>query len=644
MPEACGGAKPLVADDVWPVAPKVNDAFEGAGADVLAPKEKAGVEAGGTGSFFSVAGVEKAKGRDAVDGPALGVLPNVKAGVDAAGSFFSEAAGVLPNEKDGCEAFGSSFFALLEPPNEKPGVDDAASSFFSEAAGVLPNEKDGCEAFGSSFFALLEPPNEKPGVDDAASSFFSEAAGVLPNEKDGCEAFGSSFFTILAPPNVKPWVDDAAESFFSDAVEVLTNVKDGCEDFGSSFFALLALPNENPPLAEVWVLSSDADGLPPNVEPRELGGFAVDCSFASSFFSSDFDEEPPNVNPAGGLFGAAPKLNPPLPIDAEGVDEEVDAVEPPNENPPLPIPALLPPPASPSRPRLDFGAEFSLVLSPPPSPLGVSQQGHLSISFGFFVEHVLHFHSPGLAANIFPHPEVAGVVVAVAAAVVEVNAFNLSPLLKSPSPLGVSQHGHLSISLGFFAEHVLHFHSPGLAANKSPHPEAAGTLALVLSRWDGAFSLELEEESFCNAFIADLDGVLISRVAGLEEDDSVLFWNLNAEGVETFDEALAPPGMKLKGAADLDELDALRDEEGAANVDGAVEVWAFFGWGVAVAFALFFDGVPQLAKPKSTSFDFFLNSGVFVSANNASPSSLEIVSDTLFKGRMSPRAGVVGMV
>jgi hypothetical protein len=86
----------------------------------------------------------------------------VKAGVDAAGSFFSEAAGVLPNEKDGCEAFGSSFFALLEPPNEKPGVDDAAGSFFSEAAGVLPNEKDGCEAFGSSFFTILAPPNVKP--------------------------------------------------------------------------------------------------------------------------------------------------------------------------------------------------------------------------------------------------------------------------------------------------------------------------------------------------------------------------------------------------------------------------------------------------------------------------------------------------
>ena len=84
-----------------------------------------------------------------------------------------------------------------------------------------------------------------------------------------------------------------------------------------------------------------------------------------------------------------------------------------------------------------------------------------------------------------------------------------------------------------------HFHSPGGGgANKFPHPEAAGAEVVAAVLLD-AFAAD---DAF-SSLEADLPEVL----GDLEVEGGVLPY-LNAMGVDTLDEAAAPPGMNANGA------------------------------------------------------------------------------------------------
>jgi len=243
-----------------------------------------------------------------------------------------------------------------------------------------------------------EAPNEKPDGGFASSSFFvspdvavgtGNGLGVAPNtnpdpvgadddsglgEDDSVVGTGSGLGlapkTKLDPPD-----EDEDKSVFVEAAPKVNPVVFGAED-------------------DSVVVDSDLANAAVLVEVPKLNAGAA-AAVELSFFSSVFDDE------------AAPKENPPLDIPlllslAAGA---------PKENALLDIAPLLFLVSS-------FLSSAGIFESPSSieAGLGVSQLKHCVASFGFLHKQTSHFHSPGLGANMLPHPDVV-VMVAVAVAV-----------------------------------------------------------------------------------------------------------------------------------------------------------------------------------------------------------------------------------
>mmetsp|Transcript_8544 Transcript_8544/g.15082 ORF Transcript_8544/g.15082 Transcript_8544/m.15082 type:complete len:244 (+) Transcript_8544:955-1686(+) len=228
----------------------------------------------------------------------------------------------------------------------------------------------------------------------------------------------------------------------------------------------------------------------------------------------------PRFSFAGVAVAPPPNENPPLPmpppLDEDGSAD--DDVAPPKLKPPAPMPALVSPP-----PLAGAAADGVPPKENPPAPM---------LAF-----------SP-LPAPLAPELPLAA-------------ALSLPP----PAPaLGASHDTHFVLaSGGFFVLHVSHFHSPGLDLKILPHPPAAGAGAAAAT---GAATLGDDFKAVPGDF-----GVLLAA-------DSGLLPNLYAIGVSTLDEAAAPPGMKLYGAAPARMASAFFSK---AGVDMAEAAAALFG-------------------------------------------------------------------
>ena len=526
-----------------------------------APNEKlAPVDAGGFAGVVEAAPPVLKPPK--VDGAGAGVVldPNAKAGVPV----------------EGAAVFVSVAGAGADDPNEKAGVPDAALSV--GWAGVLPNENPAVPgAAGAAPFADgmgndgVDPPFQKL---NAGALFFVDGSAV------------SSFLSALtlgvgAVPNENPGID-APPPFFSDdagtgALALKENSLAATPLAESSFFSSDAgvRPNENP-ADDDGLVDTEEEGAAaapaPNVNPP-TAGLLVDSSFPSSR---------PRLDLAGvaAAPAAPPNENPPLPPNVLLEAIVVDDAAPPKLNPPAPMLAL-----SSSTFLFDFAgvALPKLLLTPPlemppPPSLGASQATHCESPFLFFTMHCVHFHSPSLGLNMSPHPD--GVVVVVEVAVVDdaapppklnpaapmLPALGFEPFVVAPSPelalddvvsapgLATSHAMQAVLSGGFFVEQVSHFHVPGGSLNKFPHPPAAG------------------------AGLADAAGGLAAEGGSVDWGGSDLAVPyLNAIGVDTVDDAAAPPGMKLYGAPDEPPLD-----DAVAAVSIAFDNAAIFllGWGV----------------------------------------------------------------
>jgi hypothetical protein len=110
--------------------------------------------------------------------------------------------------------------------------------------------------------------------------------------------------------------------------------------------------------------------------------------------------------------------------------------------------------------------------------LGVSQQSHFSLSFGFWTKHVLQFHLlllPNRAVNDGDDDSVDGLE----------DTVELTNDCFVPLSLGVSQQAHFSLSFGFWTKHVLQSHLL-LLPNKVVNDGCA--VVVVVEVDDGSFS------------------------------------------------------------------------------------------------------------------------------------------------------------
>lgn len=192
---------------------------------------------------------------------------------------------------------------MLPKENEEVAVDDA----FSEAAGAPPKESEVDGADSALSEATGAPPNENDGA-ALAVGFVSVGADVLPKLKPPA-AEGAAAGVLVAPK----------EKLVEDGAEVLEASADPKDTAGLATELLLLAPepvlppNENEgvvPVAAGAVLPTEEV---PNPVPKEKGAAAADAL-----------ELPPALPLAPNKFGlesvaadelgAAPKLNPPVPL------------------------------------------------------------------------------------------------------------------------------------------------------------------------------------------------------------------------------------------------------------------------------------------------------------------------------------------
>mmetsp|Transcript_205 Transcript_205/g.396 ORF Transcript_205/g.396 Transcript_205/m.396 type:complete len:405 (+) Transcript_205:1062-2276(+) len=301
---------------------------------------------------------------------------------------------------DGSAAELSSFFADAGvaagggAPNENPGIDAPPPFFFS----VAPNENPLVLAAAVTVAALTE------------SSFFSspDAEALAPKVKPADEFAFVAGAGAAAAPKVNPPPDgavgDLEDASSSRPLFGLAGVLAGVDVVPDP-----PAPKENPPLPKLLAPPPEADGAdadgeaPPKVNPP-APMVALSLPPPTPFPSSRvrFD--------LAGVVAAPPKENPPLPIlapppegDAAGAGAVEDEVAPPKLKPPVPMLPFF----SPLAPEPELEELAAAPLSSLPA-LGASHAKHFPASFGFFVMHTSHFHSPGLDLKRLPHPLAAG--------------------------------------------------------------------------------------------------------------------------------------------------------------------------------------------------------------------------------------------
>lgn len=529
-------------------APEVAGGWAGAGVDDVAPPPNANADPPEAGGAWEA------------DAP----NPNDAAGVILAPSAGLDAAGVPPKENAG--------WPVGAPPAPFIFTVGAGAGAWKEGAPNNGAAAAGVGALSAGFAGVVPPP--KANRDPAGAGVAPFPAGMdsdgvpLPKENMGFLLDGSeapSFFSVAGvvvavlplggAPNANPGMD-APPPLFSVAPNENAPVLAVALLTGSSFFSSLDVapaPKLNPADDDALVLDAGAADAP-KLKPPPDGA----ATWLASSSRPRFDLAgvlagvavlPPNENPPPlDEDGAAPpRLKPPapmltLPSPPVALASSrprfsfagVAVAPPPNENPPL----LMPPPLDEdgaadddvAPPKLKPPAPMTALVSPPPLA-GAAADG---------VPPKENPPAPMLTFSPLPAPELP-----LAA------ALSLAP----PAPaLGASHDTHFVLaSGGFFVMHVSHFHSPGLDLKILPHPPAAGAGAAAAA---GAATLG---EDF-NA--APGDFVLLAA-------DSGLLPNLYAIGVSTLDEAAAPPGMKLYGAAPARTASAFFSKAGVDMAEAA---------------------------------------------------------------------------
>mmetsp|Transcript_17206 Transcript_17206/g.37125 ORF Transcript_17206/g.37125 Transcript_17206/m.37125 type:complete len:403 (-) Transcript_17206:1494-2702(-) len=322
---------------------------------------------------------------------------------------------------DGSAAAASSFFSDVGgAPNENPGMDAPPLSFLTDAGAAVPNENPpvllAAALTGSSFFSSPPDalaPKENPAEDEALVVDAGAEAAPAPKLKptDGAAPESSSSRPRLGLAGVFAGVAVAAPPNENPPAPTLPPLLDDG--------AAADPPNENPPAPILPAPSSPLSsprfalaGVAPALlafSPSFLGvSQAAHWAFSLEFLHAHVGHfHSPglrlNMSPHPPALGGAVVVPPGLvgANDLAAGERAGEADDPPKENPPAPIATFV-------LAALALAFIFELPLFPPPLGLGVSHAKQLLASFGFFVEQVSHFHSPGLDLKVLPHPEPAG--------------------------------------------------------------------------------------------------------------------------------------------------------------------------------------------------------------------------------------------
>jgi len=361
---AAGALEPNIPNGGAPAGAGVGAVFSaavGAAAGALEPNIPNGGAPAGAGVVPLPAGTDS----DGVPVPKENVVFFLLGGSeDEVSSFFSWDAMVVLLEDGGA-------------PKENPGMDapPPAPPFFS----AVPNENPPPLAgTGSSFFSSL-PPKEKSDLFAGAGAAGAAAPNWNPPPDGG------------ARPAVDPEASSSRSRFDFDLAGVFAGEAAGIE-------------NPTPPLPPF-------DAAPPKLNPpAPMLGLSPSASSRSRFALAGV--APPNVTlllllpPLSFSLEASldPKVNPPPPGVVGGAGAGAEDVGAPNENPPVPMLAF----ALLTALLLALSLELPSFGASSAPGFGVSHARHFKASFGFFVLHTSHFHSPGFGLKRSPHPEVAG--------------------------------------------------------------------------------------------------------------------------------------------------------------------------------------------------------------------------------------------